>query len=194
MSAPASARDEVIETPRLRLRRFTAADLPAFVAYRCDPEVARYQSWDDCTPDEAEAFLAEQDGLRPGTPGTWFQFAVEVKSTGALAGDCALHVHDEDPRLGAIGYTLAREAQGRGYAAEAVRALLGYAFGTLRLHRVSATTDCENAASVALLERVGMRREAHFLQHVWFKGRWSDEYVYALLRDEWTAVAPAPPG
>ena len=193
MSRPSSARAEVIETPRLRLRRFTAADLPAFVAYRADPEVARYQSWDGCTPDEADAFLAEQDGLRPGTPGAWFQFAVEVKATGALAGDCALHVHDEDPRLGAIGYTLARGAQGRGYATEAVRALLGYAFGTLGLHRVSATTDCGNAASVALLERVGMRREAHFVQHVWFKGRWSDEYVYAMLRDEWPARAPAGP-
>lgn len=184
---------EAIETARLRLRRFTAADLPAFVAYRSDPEVARYQSWEGCTPAEARAFLAEQSRLRPGTPGTWFQFAVEVKATGTVVGDCALHVHDEDPRLGAIGYTLAREWQGHGYATESVRGLLGHAFETLGLHRVSATTDCENTASAALLERVGMRREAHFRRHVWFKGRWSDEYVYAMLRDEWPARSTAPP-
>ncbi|HEX8274321.1 MAG TPA: GNAT family protein [Longimicrobiaceae bacterium] len=182
----------VIETARLRLRRFAEADLPAFVAYRNDPEVARWQSWDGCTAEEGRAFLDAQAGLRPGTPGAWSQLAVELKATGELLGDCALHVGGDDPRLGEIGYTLARAAQGRGYGTEAVRALLGYAFGTLGLHRVSATTDCENAASVALLERVGMRREAHFRRHVWFKGRWSDEYVYALLRDEWQALHPPP--
>lgn len=193
MSLARAARPEAIDTPRLRLRRFTAADLPAFVAYRSDPQVARYQSWDGCTPDQADAFLAEQDGLRPGTPGAWFQFALEPRAGGALLGDCALHVHAEDPRLGTIGYTLARGAQGHGYATEAVRALLDYAFATLGLHRVCATTDCRNAPSVALLERVGMRREAHLLQHVWFKGGWCDEYVYALLRHEWAARVPASP-
>ena len=76
---------------------------------------------------------------------------------------------------------------GRGLGSEAIRLALRHAFETLGLHRVSATTDCDNAASVALLERVGMRREAHFRQHVWFKGRWSSEYVYALLRREWPA-------
>lgn len=184
---------ETIETARLRLRRFTAADLPAFVAYRSDPEVARYQSWDGCTPAEARAFLDEQSRLRPGTPGTWFQFAAELKPTGATIGDCALHVHAADPLLGEIGYTLAREYQGHGYASEAVRGVLGYAFETLGLRRVVAVTDCENTASAALLERVGMRREAYFREHVWFKGRWASEYVYALLRHEWPARPPSPP-
>ena len=65
-------------------------------------------------------------------------------------------------------------------------------FSSLHKHRVIAITDCENARSVALLQRVGMRREGHFLQDVWFKGRWSDEYQYAVLRSEWLAKAREP--
>ena len=67
----------------------------------------------------------------------------------------------------------------------ALRSLLDYCFHDLRLHRVRAVTDCLNTASVRLLAGVGMRREGHFRQHVWFKGRWSDEYLYAVLRAEW---------
>lgn len=180
--APAFTR---LETPRLVLRRFTRADLPALLAYRNDPEVARYQSWESFSAEEAEAFLAKLEQAEPGTPGTWFQFAVEVKEGGALVGDCALHVRADDARQGEIGFTLAREHQGRGYAREAVSRLLDFVFTELKLNRVVAITDAENASAAHLLERIGMRREGHFLQNVWFKGRWGDEFAFAVLRDEW---------
>lgn len=174
-----------METERLRLRRFTEADMAAFLAYRNDPEVARYQSWESMTGDEARAYITDQIDLQPGEPGTWFQFAIALKASDALIGDCALHVRLYDPRLGEIGYTLAHIYQGQGYATEAVRVTLGYAFDTLALHRVSASADCRNAPSYRLMERVGMRREGHFLQHAWYKGEWCDEYLYAMLRSEW---------
>lgn len=63
--------------------------------------------------------------------------------------------------------------------------MLDYAFDTLRLDRVVARVDGRNAPSVALLERLGMRREGHFVENSWFKGRWADEYLYAVLRHEW---------
>ena len=63
--------------------------------------------------------------------------------------------------------------------------MLNYAFTKLELHRVIAITDCENERSVALLSRLGMRREGHFIQNIWFKGKWGDEYLYAVLREEW---------
>ena len=176
-----------LETERLRLRRFTEADLPAFVAYRNDPEVARYQSWEGITEDEGRAFIAYMREAQPGTPGDWFQFAVALRESDALIGDIGLSVRGDDPRLGEIGYTLARVHQGHGYATESVRAVLAYAFETLNLHRVSASADCRNAPSYRLLERVGMRREGHFLQHAWYKGEWCDEYLYAMLRAEWRA-------
>jgi RimJ/RimL family protein N-acetyltransferase len=86
-----------------------------------------------------------------------------------------------------IGFTFAREYQGRGLAREAAEAVLDYAFGVLELHRVTAVTDCENERSAALLGRLGMRREGHFVENIWFKGAWGSEYLYAMLREEWMA-------
>ncbi|MGH8005200.1 MAG: GNAT family N-acetyltransferase [Limisphaerales bacterium] len=174
-----------LETSRLILRRFVDSDLPAIFAYRNDPEVARYQSWSVTDETGLKDFIQSQKSLQPGTPGEWFQFAIELKETKELIGDCALKVNKEDTCLGEIGFTLSRKYQGRGFAAEAVSALLDYAFTKLELHRIIAITDCENAGSVRLLERLGMRREGHFIQSVWNKGEWRDEYQYAILRDEW---------
>ncbi|HET6660654.1 MAG TPA: GNAT family protein [Rubrobacter sp.] len=174
-----------IESERLRIRRFKDSDLSPFMAYRNDPKVARYQSWDSCDEREARAFIREVKSAQPGVPGDWFQFAMESKGMGDLVGDCGLRVDEHEPYRAEIGFTLAPEYQGRGFASEAVSRLLDYAFEALGLHRVVAISDCRNAPSVALLERVGMRREGHFLENVWFKGGWADEYLYAVLKDEW---------
>lgn len=173
-----------IESERLVLRRFADTDLEAFLAYRNDPEVARYQSWDSCTECEARTMIDEMKSLQPGTPGEWVQIAIASKEAGVLVGDCALKV-EEGGQQAEVGFTLSREYQGKGYASEAVSRLLDYAFGDLGLHRVVAVTDQENEPSFALLERIGMRREGQFVQNAWFKGRWSSEYLYAVLRDEW---------
>ena len=173
-----------LESERLILRRFTDSDLVPFLAYRNDPEVARYQAWESCTEQEATAMIEELKSLQPGVPGEWFQFPIELKETGALVGDCALKV-EQDGRQAEIGFTLSREHQGKGYASEAISRLLDYAFGDLGLHRVVAITDIVNEPSIALLERLGMRREGHFVRNAWFKGRWTSEYLYAVLEDEW---------
>ena len=173
-----------LESERLILRRFAGSDLEPFLAYRNGPLVARYQAWESCTEREATAMIEELKQLQPGTPGEWFQFAVELKETGALIGDCALKV-EQNGRQGEIGFTLSREHRGKGYASEAVSCLLCYAFADLGLHRVVAITDQENRPSIALLERLGMRREGHFVRNAWFKGRWASEYLYAVLKDEW---------
>jgi RimJ/RimL family protein N-acetyltransferase len=174
-----------IESERLRIRRFKDSDLAPFMAYRNDREVAKYQDWDSCEEQEARVFIREAGAARAGVPGEWFGFAIESKQTGDLIGDCALRVDKDEPYRAEIGFTLAREHQGRGFALEAVSRLLDYAFDALGLHRIVAIADCRNAPSVALLERVGMRREGHFLENVWFKGGWADEYLYAVFKDEW---------
>ena len=174
-----------IESERLRIRGFNDSDLAPFMAYRNDPKVARYQSWDSCDEQQARAFIREMESAQPGVPGEWFQFAIESKQTGELIGDCGLRVDEAEPYRAEIGFTLSREYQCRGFASEAVSALLDYAFDTLGLHRVVAIVDCRNAPSVALLERLDLRREGHFVENVWFKGGWADEYLYAVLKDEW---------
>jgi RimJ/RimL family protein N-acetyltransferase len=185
-------------TPRLILRRFVPNDLAAFVEYRCDPEVARYQSWDaPFSVESGERFLAELATAHPGTPGEWFQFAVCRRVDGVLIGDCAACSTAHDPRLVEIGFTFARAHQRRGYATEAVGHLLQYLFTAQHerppAHRVSASCDVRNVRSAGLLERLGMRREAHHVESAWYGGEWTSEYTYAQLRREWFTQRSAAP-
>jgi RimJ/RimL family protein N-acetyltransferase len=111
-----------LTTERLVLRRFRPEDLDAFVAYRSDPETAHYQSWEaPYRPSQARQFLHELQAIHPDTPGEWFQFAVALCHTDRLIGDCGAHVCAEDARQAEIGFTLAPQHQGYGYATEAVR-------------------------------------------------------------------------
>lgn len=172
-------------TRRLLARSFTSSDVPAFVEYRADPDVARYQSWSDFTPERGRDFVESLRGVTPGVPGEWFQFALEMRSSGALVGDIAFKVDADEPREAEVGFTLAPAHHGRGYATEALLALLGYAFDSFSLHRIVAVTDALNAPAAALLERVGMRREGHFIENVFFKGTWGSEFLFAILEREW---------
>lgn len=175
-----------LRSDRLLVRRFRDDDAETFAAYRSDPDVARYQSWEPpCPVAAAHRFITAMHDEHPDTPGGWFQFALEERTTGVHVGDVAALVDGDDPRLVTIGVTLAREWQGRGLATEAVRTLLGYLFEERGKHRVIADCDPRNLAVVALLKRLGMRREAHHVQSHWDGVGWSDEYVYAMLEQEW---------
>lgn len=171
-------------TDHLVLRPMTSGDASALAAYRSDPVQARYQSWE--TPysvDSARALIAQMCVVPFGQPGVWFQVAIETG--GRLIGDVAVRVDGDDPRLAEVGFTLAADAQGRGFATEALRTVMSLLFTEHGVHRISADCDTRNHRSVALLERVGMRREAHHRQSAWWKGEWTDEYVYAMLTEEW---------
>ena len=180
-----------LETERLLLRRLRESDIAPFLAYRNDPEVARYQDWEGCIEAEARGMILAHERGEPFRPGEWFQFAVELKETEGLVGDLGFRI-SEDGKQGEVGYTLAREHWGEGFATEAVSRLLDHAFGVLGLHRVCAVVDQENVPSVAVLERLGLRREGAFVENAWFKGRWSSEYLYATLRKEWLAKGDGP--
>lgn len=177
----------LLETPRLRLRIMEESDLEPLVAYRQDPEVARYQSWTpDFSMDLALALLRDVRGVPPGTPGVWLQLAIETQD-GDIAGDIGFRRLEHDPRQAEIGFTLARRFQKQGYATEAGQRMLQYLFIDWELHRVRAVCDAQNLASARVLERLGMRREAHIVEGAWFKGEWGSEYWYAILRREWLA-------
>jgi [ribosomal protein S5]-alanine N-acetyltransferase len=171
-------------SPRLIARRFEERDLEHLLAMRADPEVAAFQSWEKFTPAEGREFLAWVGGRNPGDPG-WFQFALEHREAGGFIGDCGLRIMEIDNRLAQVGYTIRRAHWNMGYATEAVTALLAYAFSTFDLHRIAASVDPRNAASCRVLEKVGFRKEGHFIESEWFKGEWADDAVYGLLRSEW---------
>lgn len=170
-------------TERLILRRFRAEDAEAFAAYRSDPAVARYQSWDTpFTVAEAVQEVRRFAVADPGAPG-WFQYAIEHRSHGVLIGDIGVRL-DDNLMQADIGYTLAPAFQGQGYATEAVRCVLARLFAG-RIHRVSAGCDARNTASARLLERLGFRREGLRVEFTWSKGEWTDELLFGLLARDW---------
>ncbi len=175
-------------TERLVLRLLGPGDVPAFAAYRRDPEVARYQSWDSSySAADGARLVAAQQGLDFGDPGPWVQVAAVDRATGALHGDCAVRVATDQPRTAEVGVTFAPASQGTGLATEALRAVVGRLFEAHDIHRVYAQADDRNAPVHRLLERLGLRCEARLVEADWFKGGWATLRTYAVLRREWAA-------
>ena len=177
-----------IHTERLSLRPLRAEDLPAFVAYRSEPEVARYQSWDErYAMADAEELLAAQQGVELGRPGEWLQLAAVARAGGELCGDCAVRIVADQPATAEVGVTLAPRHQGRGLASEALAAVMTRLFDAHAIHRVYAQADDRNTAVHRVLERLGLRCEARLVEADWFKGEWTTLRTYAVLRREWRA-------
>jgi RimJ/RimL family protein N-acetyltransferase len=178
-----------IQTDRLLLRRFRHADLDAFVAYRSDESVARFQSWDQSySKADAERFLAEDSDVVPGQPGQWVQIAIEERGTENLCGDCAVRVSTEQPQTAELGVTLAPQYQNHGIASEASMATLDWLFGEQDMHRVYAQTDDRNKAAHRLLKRLGFRLEARLIEADWFEGEWTTPRIYAVLKKDWLGL------
>jgi RimJ/RimL family protein N-acetyltransferase len=179
----------LLSTDRLVLRRFRPGDVPVFAAYRSDPEIARFQSWEAPVSREAAAALIDQFGADdPRAPG-WFQYAVELRSDRSLIGDVGVNRHDNGMQA-EIGFTLASAYQGHGYAVEAVRGVLDHLFAEEGLRRVSAECDARNVRSARLLERVGFRREGRRAANTWIKGEWTDDLLFGLLARHWQTPPP----
>ena len=182
-----------LSTPRLTIRSLRSTDAPALAEYRNDPEVARFQDWPlPFALEAAEELIAEQAGLRGPRAEGWVQMGIE--HAGELIGDIAVGL-DGTGKLATIGYTLRADRQGRGFATEAVGALVDGMFHR-GLHRVAATLDPENVASAMLLERLGFRYEGRAVGAAFVRGAWADEDRYAMLRDEhaaWVARTRTPP-
>ena len=178
-----------LSTTRLVLRRFTEADLEPFLVYRNDPDVARFPELGGVQPPRGgkRAFAVS----RPKSPGcldSGSGLPLGVQEAETLLGDCALHVHSPEARQATIGITLAQPYQGQGFATEALVCLLDYLFFDRgALHRVVADTDPQNIPAWTLLDRLGMHREGHLRQSLWFRGQWADEHLYAILCEEWLA-------
>jgi aminoglycoside 6'-N-acetyltransferase len=173
-------------TERLVLRPFRHGDEPDVVGYRGREDVVRYMPTDPLTSKAAPGFIAERLGATAiATDNDRIVLAVEYH--GRVIGDIVIRAGLMADRQAEIGWVLSPAYYGRGLATEAARELLALAFGDLRMHRAWAQIDPRNLASARLCERLGMRKEAHFLQDMWFKGEWGDTAVYGLLAAEWHA-------
>lgn len=176
-----------LETERLLLRTARAEDARAIYAYRSRPDVGKYQSRHRRLADTIR-IIRQVSKTAPNTPDTWYQLAVIEKRSGGLIGDLGIHFTGKENRQAELAYTLAPEYQGKGYAAEAVLRLMAYLFGKLKKHRLVATADPRNDGSLKLMARVGMRREGYFRKSFWTGKEWTDDVLYALLKEEWPVI------
>lgn len=170
-------------TERLTLRRFIELDLDLFLSYRQDPQVAQFQSWSIPSHDEARSFISEMNTAAIGIPGEWFQIAIAHRQSNLLLGDIGMQPYLEDPGMVEIGFTLSRESQGKGYAKEAVQALIDSLFDLGRIHKIVGITDRRNEPSARLLRRLGMKLVAS--AEVEFRGELCVEQTFELDQKDW---------
>ena len=175
-----------LQTDRLLLRPYAATDFDALLAIQSRADVARFLYWDPRTAAEvretldtkvrATAIIAEGDNL---------SLAAVLRDSDQLIGDCSLLWASAEHRQAEIGFAFHPDHHGHGYATEAAAALLALAFDGLRAHRVFGRLEARNRASARVLERLGMRKEAHLIENEHVKGEWQSEIVYAQLEGEW---------
>jgi RimJ/RimL family protein N-acetyltransferase len=186
--ASSFAPDYPLLTERLRIRPIDLeSDVVAMHGYRSREDVCRYVPF---SPGPVEALaerLAEPGRTRAtiDAEGQVVNLVVERRDTGEVIGDVVLFWHSAADGHAEVGYVLHPDHAGHGFATEATAAMVDLAFGELRAHRVTARIDARNTDSVRLVERLGMRREAAYVDGEWFKGEWSTLLVYAVLEHEW---------
>lgn len=174
-----------IITNRLTIRNLSLRDLDGFYEYRSNPEVTKYQGFDVMNKEQCADFIKSQEDKLFGKPGEWVQYAIEDHATGQLIGDCAIHLDAADARLAEIGITISHLQQQKGYAKEVMTGILNFLFETEQIHRVTEIVDAENTASLKLLRSLGFRQEGHFIENIFFKGKWGSEFQFAMLKREW---------
>lgn len=175
-----------IVTDRLLLRPFEDADLNDIFEYHSLPEVVRYMYWEVRDLEQTREALEKKKTLTSlNAEGDALCLAVELKESHKVIGEVILFWRSQAHQQGEVGYVFHPGFGGKGYATEAARVMLTIGFKQIGFHRIYARCDPRNVPSWRLMERLGMRREAHLVHNEFFKGEWGDEFYYALLRDEW---------
>jgi RimJ/RimL family protein N-acetyltransferase len=177
-----------LTTERLILRDFVESDWEAVWTYQQDSLYLRYNAWTERTPEAVRAFVQMFLDHQKQDPRVKFQFAITLKSTGQLIGNCGVRRNSAEAYEGDMGYELDPNYWGKGYATEAARAVLHFGFSNMGLHRICASCIAENTGSAHVLEKLGMQQEGRLRENEYFKDRWWDTLLYAILYDEWQAL------
>ena len=175
-----------LETERLLLRPFVPEDLDALFAIHSRDELTTFLYWNARTKEEVRNVLDKKTKSRAiNAPGDVLALAATLKTTKELVGDCILQWIDNEHRQGEIGFIFHPSHHRRGYATETAALLLRLAFEDWKLHRVIGRLEARNTPSARVLEKLGMRREAHLIENEYVKNEWQSEIVYAMLDREW---------
>jgi ribosomal-protein-alanine N-acetyltransferase len=170
----------VIETERLMLRELTDADVNEIFVFRSHPEIMRYlDRAPDTSLDQAKGSIERNSkALHAGEGICW---GISLKSEPKVIGTIAIWNITKEHHRGEIGYTLHPDHQAKGIMQEAMKAIVGYGFHTMKLHSFEANVNPENEASIKLLERSNFIKEAHFKENYFYDGRYLDSVIYSLL-------------
>ena len=181
-----------IRTERLLIRPFRPDDLAGFSARRNDPVVAKYQNWTlPYSMEQAEKAVAELVSMEGPKNDDWWMAIVADPDTDEAWGDLAVHLSWES-RTAEVGYTFAKEKWGRGYATEALSAMVEYLFDAVGVTRVCGMLHPDNPASAMVLERTGLLFEGHTRSSFWLAGDVSDDWIYGMTRSDWEAWRDRP--
>lgn len=182
---------EELKTNRLLIRSLTTADAEAMHAYRSKIEVARYQSWQPQSLEQVNEMIRRLQPENFNVTGEWYQVGITLQESQQLIGDLGIQISSSDSRLAEIGITVHPQYQNQGYGKEALSALLNLLLYKLGKHRITASVDPRNLASMALMKAVGLRQEGHFVKSLWIKDTWVDDVIFAALKNDWpNATSP----
>ena len=173
-----------LKTERLILRPVVEQDAKAIFSYRSDSITNKYQGWIPKSIDDVHKFI-NKVSPKIDIVDTWFQFVIIKNDSNEIIGDVGIHFLDTDKKQVEIGCTLDKNQHGKGYATEALKETMNYLFNKLNKRRVIGSIDPQNLKSIGLVERLGFRKEAHFKESILINGKWVDDLVYAILKDEW---------
>ena len=174
----------VIETERLRIRKTMPEDLDFLFFLRSHKDVMKYI--DRPCAKSKEDIVEMYEKMCAGAEGnTAIAWHIEEKESGKPAGQIGYYRNDKENHRGEVGYMLSPEQQGKGYASEALKAVLDYGFNEVKFHSIEANVNPSNAASIKLLEKHGFVKEAHFRENYYFNGKFLDSGIYSLLSSEW---------
>jgi ribosomal-protein-alanine N-acetyltransferase len=180
--------DEVIkapefETERLILRDMTSNDVDFILEHFSQNEINRYSSSDNIVSlEEAQEYYEKYFAA---THSTRFRVGIELKETRELIGTIGLHKLSKKDLCAELGYDLSQKYWGQGLMNEALKPIIRFGFGVMKLNRIEATTNAENERSIKLLEKNGFIREGVMRKKYHYKGKFQDDVMYSLLKDEW---------
>ena len=174
-----------ITTERLVLREFRSDDWRAVLEYQRDPLYLRYYPWKDRSETDARAFVEMFREWQSEVPRRRFQLAIVHPEDGELIGNCGLRRKPDNEWEADLGYELSPRRWRCGYATEAARSMVDFGFRELGLRRISSWCIADNVASARVLERLGFLQEGKLRSKEFFKGRWWDTLLYAILANEW---------
>lgn len=178
------AKIQAIETERLLIRELTEDDFEDIYKFKSDPKVVKYLTWGPSSREETLNSLRKQIGFQGQSNRKMYVLAVVLKNTTVVIGNALFMIRDEDFEIAEIGFFLNSDTWKNGYGKEIVEGLLELGFNQFKLHRIYAICDSENTGSVHLLKKVGFRLEGHFIKDLKVKGKWRDNLLFALLKEE----------